>query len=57
MINIIDKLHQKHTLTAEEYRALLLCEDAETLGYRRKRHNRRPSTALEMQCSSVDLSR
>ena len=33
MINIIDKLHQKHTLTAEEYRALLLCEDAETLGY------------------------
>ena len=33
MINIIDKLHQKHTLTAEEYRALLLCEDAETLAY------------------------
>ena len=33
MINIIDKLHQKHTLTAEEYRALLLCEDAETNAY------------------------
>ena len=33
MTTLIDKLHQKHTLTAEEYRALLLCEDAETLGY------------------------
>ena len=33
MINIIDKLYQKHTLNAEEYRSLLLCEDAEVLVY------------------------
>ena len=30
---IIDKLHQEHTLSLEEYRSLLLCEDAETLSY------------------------
>ena len=33
MKNVIDKLHQEHTLCAEEYRSLLLCEDAEVLGY------------------------
>ena len=34
---IIDKLHQEHTLNAEEYRSLLLCEDAETLSYLQKK--------------------
>ena len=33
MINIIDKLYQKHALTAEEYRSLLLCQDTEINGY------------------------
>jgi biotin synthase len=33
MINIIDKLYQKHALTAEEYRSLLLCKDTEINGY------------------------
>ena len=33
MKTIVDKLCQKHTLNAEEYRSLLLCEDAEVLGY------------------------
>ena len=33
MTNLVDKLHQEHTLNAEEYRSLLLCEDAETLSY------------------------
>ena len=37
MINIIDKLYQKHALTAEEYRSLLLCKDTETLGYLQKK--------------------
>ena len=30
---VIDKLSEAHTLSAEEYRALLLCEDAETNDY------------------------
>ena len=33
MEKLIDKLHQEHTLNAEEYRSLLLCEDAEPLSY------------------------
>ena len=33
MKTIVDKLCQTHTLNAEEYRSLLLCEDAEVLGY------------------------
>ena len=33
MKTIVDKLCQEHTLNAEEYRSLLLCEDAEVLGY------------------------
>ena len=33
MKNVIDKLHQEHTLCAEEYRSLLLCEDTGILGY------------------------
>ena len=33
MKTVIDKLHQEHTLSPEEYRSLLLCEDAEVLGY------------------------
>ena len=33
MTNIIDKLYQKHALTAEEYRSLLLCQDTEINGY------------------------
>ena len=34
---IIDKLSDSHTLNAEEYRSLLLCEDAEVLGYLQKK--------------------
>ena len=37
MEKLIDKLHQEHTLNAEEYRSLLLCEDAETLSYLQKK--------------------
>ena len=33
MKRLIDKLQFEHTLTAEEYRSLLLCEDAETNSY------------------------
>ena len=33
MKTLVDKLCLKHTLSAEEYRSLLLCEDAETNGY------------------------
>ena len=33
MKTIVDKLCQEHTLNAEEYRSLLLCENAEVLGY------------------------
>ena len=33
MKTIVDNLCQEHTLNAEEYRSLLLCEDAEVLGY------------------------
>ena len=33
MRTIIDKLHATHSLSAEEYRSLMLCEDAEELGY------------------------
>ena len=33
MKTIIDKLSHEHTLSAEEYRPLLLCEDTDTLGY------------------------
>ena len=36
MEKLIDKLHQKHTLTAEEYRSLLLCEDTTTNVYLQK---------------------
>ena len=37
MEKLIDKLHQKHTLTAEEYRSLLLCEDTTTYVYLQKK--------------------
>ena len=37
MEKLIDKLHQKHTLTAEEYRSLLLCEDTTTNVYLQKK--------------------
>ena len=37
MEKLIDKLHQKHTLTAEEYRSLLLCEDTTTTVYLQKK--------------------
>ena len=37
MEKLIDKLHQKHTLTAEEYRLLLLCEDTTTNVYLQKK--------------------
>ena len=37
MRKLIDKLSNAHTLTAEEYRSLLLCEDAETNGYLQKK--------------------
>ena len=33
MKTLVDKLCLTHTLSAEEYRSLLLCEDAETNGY------------------------
>mgnify|MGYP003556224511 CR=1 FL=1 len=33
MKTIVDKLCQEHTLNAEEYRSLLLCENAEVLSY------------------------
>ena len=33
MKTTIDKLSEAHTLSAEEYRSLLLCEETETLGY------------------------
>ena len=33
MKTIIDKLCQEHTLKAEEYRLLLLCQDAEANAY------------------------
>lgn len=33
MKGLVDKLHNEHTLTAEEYRELLLCENAETNSY------------------------
>ncbi|WP_330940389.1 [FeFe] hydrogenase H-cluster radical SAM maturase HydE [Bacteroides sp. MSB163] len=33
MKNLIDQLHNKRTLSAEEYKALLLCQDADTLKY------------------------
>ena len=33
MKTIVDKLCHEHSLTAEEYRSLLLCEDAETNSY------------------------
>ena len=33
MKRLIDKLHQAHTLSAEEYRSLLFCEDPESLGH------------------------
>ena len=33
MRNVIDKLHQAHSLSAEEYRSLLLCEETEAFGY------------------------
>lgn len=33
MKNLIDQLHNKQTLSAEEYKALLLCQDADTLKY------------------------
>ncbi len=33
MKTIVDKLCQEHILNAEEYRSLLLCEDAEVLSY------------------------
>ena len=37
MEKLIDKLHQKHTLTAEEYRSLLLCADTITNVYLQKK--------------------
>ena len=37
MEKLIDKLHQEHTLTAEEYRSLLLCEDTTTNVYLQKK--------------------
>ena len=37
MEKLIDKLHQEHTLTAEEYRSLLLCEDTTTYVYLQKK--------------------
>ena len=37
MEKLIDKLHQKHTLTAEEYGSLLLCEDTTTNVYLQKK--------------------
>ena len=37
MEKLIDKLHQKHTLTAQEYRSLLLCEDTTTNVYLQKK--------------------
>ena len=37
MEKLIDKLHQKHILTAEEYRSLLLCEDTTTNVYLQKK--------------------
>ena len=37
MKSLIDKLNNEHTLRAEEYRSLLLCEDAETNSYLRKK--------------------
>ena len=37
MEKLIDKIHQKHTLTAEEYRSLLLCEDTTTNVYLQKK--------------------
>ena len=33
IIPLIDKLRQEHRLSAEEYKALLLCQDADTLKY------------------------
>ena len=33
MKNLIDQLHNKRTLSTEEYKALLLCQDADTLKY------------------------
>ena len=33
MKNLIDQLHNERTLSAEEYKALLLCQDADTLKY------------------------
>ena len=37
MKSLINKLNNEHTLRAEEYRSLLLCEDAETNSYLRKK--------------------
>ena len=37
MTTLVDKLHQEHTLTAEEYRLLLLCEDADAMAYLQKK--------------------
>ena len=37
MEKLIDKLHQEHTLTAEEYHSLLLCEDTTTNVYLQKK--------------------
>ncbi len=31
IIPLIDKLRQEHRLSTEEYKALLLCQDADTL--------------------------
>ena len=33
IIPLIDKLRQEHRLSTEEYKALLLCQDADTLKY------------------------
>lgn len=33
MKNLIDRLHSERSLSAEEYKALLLCQDADTLKY------------------------
>ena len=37
MRKLVDKLSDAHTLTAEEYRSLLLCKDAVTNGYLQKK--------------------